>query len=114
MHGKWLLPMTGSETISSSVATSDNDDAFAGRHDLSLRLISLRGISFRITGIPEAAPVLLRQVVHCEMDSFQLASRDIEIARMLRSSGEHDGIELLPQVFDLDILAHLRTGEKFH
>src|ERR1700683_3655577 len=48
------------------------------------------------------------------MDSFQFAAGDVEIAGPLRTSGEHDGIELDAQLFCRDGLTDLRVGNEFH
>ncbi len=58
--------------------------------------------------------VLLRQKVHRKMDPFQLASRDVEIAGLLGSAGEHNRIEVTSQIFDGNIFAHLGAGHEFH
>src|SRR6202521_5566576 len=67
LHGKRLLPMAGAEAIGAGIAASDNDHTFASRQNLSSR----------IDGVAQIAAVLLWQVIHREMDSFQLASGDI-------------------------------------
>src|SRR5260370_19107485 len=48
------------------------------------------------------------------MDSFQFASGDVQIARLLGSAGENNRIEFAPQMLDRDILAYLRTGDELH
>src|SRR5208337_3111883 len=96
--------MAGSEAIGAGIAASDNDHALAGRQNLR----------FRFDGIAQIAPVLLRQELHREMDSFQLASGDIQIARLLGSAGEHSRIEIAEQILYRDILAYLRAGNEFH
>ena len=48
------------------------------------------------------------------MDALQLASGDVQIARPLRSAGEHNRIELALQFLDRDVLAHLGAGNEFH
>src|SRR5437868_15368007 len=70
VYGERLLPMTGAEAIGAGVAASDNDHALPRRQNFR----------FRLDGVAQIAAVLLRQVVHREMDSSQLASRDVQIA----------------------------------
>src|ERR1035437_7651598 len=48
------------------------------------------------------------------MDSLQLSSRDVQIARLLGSAGEHSRVELPEQILDRDIPAHLRASNEFH
>ena len=45
---------------------------------------------------------------------FKIASGDVQIARMLGASGEHNRVELAAQIFDRNILADLGAGNKFH
>ena len=46
---------------------------------------------------PRDAAVLLRQVVHGEMDAAQVATLDREVARLLRAAGQHDRVVLVEQ-----------------
>ena len=96
--------MSCAEAIGAGVTASDNDDALAGRQNFR----------FRGDGVAEVAMVLLRQEIHGKMDPFQLASGDVEIARLLCASGKHNRIEVMPQILDGDIFAHLRAGNEFH
>src|ERR1035437_5800678 len=48
------------------------------------------------------------------MDSLQLSSRDVQIARLLGSAGEHSRVELAEQILDREIPAHLRASNEFH
>ena len=59
--------MAGSQAIRASVAASDYDHALPGRQNLRIGL----------EGVAQVAAVLLGQVFHREMDSFQFASRDV-------------------------------------
>ena len=53
------------------------------------------------------APVLLRQKIHREMDAFQLAAGDRQIARLLASAGQHDGIVVFDQFVRRDVYADI-------
>ena len=43
-------------------------------------------------GSPRDAAVLLRQVVHGEMDAAQVAAFDRQVARLLRAARQHDRV----------------------
>ena len=96
--------MTGSKAVGASIAASDDDHSLAGRQNLD----------FRLDRVPEAAPVLLRQVLHCKMNPLQLASRNVEIARLFSPACEYDGIEVAPQILDGNILSNFRAGNELH
>ena len=96
--------MAGSEAIGAGIAASYNDHALAGRQNFC----------FRLDGFAQTAAVLLRQVIHREMDSFQLTSGNFEIARPLRSAGQHNRIKFALQILDCNVLANVRTGDEFH
>src|ERR1700734_2312084 len=104
MNRNRLLPMTGSETVCASIAAADDDHSFAGRQDLN----------FGLDCISETAAILLRQILHGEMDSLQLASRNFEIARMFRSTRQHDCVEVAPQIFRRNIPSHFRSSNESH
>ena len=89
--------MTGSKAVGSSIAAADDDHSLARRQDLD----------FRLDRVPEAAPVLLRQVLHRKMNPLQLASRNVEIARMFSPAREYDGIEVAAQILHRNILSQL-------
>src|SRR5579872_1225187 len=61
-----------------------------------------------------AAFVLLRQEFHGEVNAFQLASGNGEIARMFSASCENDGVEIAAQIFYGDILADFCIGDEVH
>src|SRR5258708_20981057 len=73
VHGERLLPMAGSEAIGAGITASDNDHALASGQNLRLRL----------DGVPQVAPVLLRQVFHPEMGAPPFPSPDRDIAPLL-------------------------------
>ena len=71
--------------------------SFAGRENFD----------FRIECVAEAAPVLLRQKFHREMNALQFASGNFEIARMFRSTRQHNRVKFALQVFDRNIACPL-------
>src|SRR5579863_6725510 len=66
MHRERLLAMARSQAVGAGVAAADDDDALAGCQDFE------GGIDL----VAEASLILLRQEVHGEVDSIEIASRD--------------------------------------
>src|ERR1019366_4338935 len=100
--GARALPVAGAQTIGAGIAAADDDDALAGGHNLLGH------------GIALAHTVLLWQVLHGEVDALQLASGEVEIARVFGAARQQDGVELAAQVFHRYIAAHLGIGFEPH
>src|SRR5262249_60249661 len=49
---------------------------------------------------------------HREMDALELATGDVEVARLLGAAGEQDGIEAALQVADRMVHADVRAGDE--
>src|SRR2546426_1176789 len=96
--------MASTQAIRAGVAASDDDHSLARCQNFYLR----------IDCVTETALVLLGQVLHGVMDALQFASRDLQIARLLSPTSEHDCIEVAAQVFDGDVLTDLGAGDEFH
>src|ERR1700734_3917282 len=96
--------MAGSQAVGARIAASDDDDSFACSQDLY----------FGIDRIAEAALVLLRQILHRKMNSPELTPRNLEIARMLGSPRQNDGVKITAQIVHGNILANFRTRYKLH
>src|SRR5262249_8038255 len=96
MDGYWLLTMACAETIRARVATADDDDAFSGGENFFRR----------IKQVAVAALILLRQEFHRIVDPVQFPAPDFQVARMLCSAGENDGIISTTQIFDRNILSN--------
>ena len=97
-----LLAQTGAEAIGAGVAAANDDDTLAVGEDGERR----------IDGIAFAAFVLLRQKLHGEVDSLQLATGNGQVARLLRTTGEQDGIVLVGESFDGHVDADMRVRDK--
>ena len=80
----------GAQAVGAGVAAADDDHAFAGGENFD----------GGIQRVAVAALVLLRQKFHGVVNSLQLAAWNFQVARMLRSAGQHDGIEIAAQIFD--------------
>src|SRR4029077_2424465 len=93
------LPMHSPETVRSGIATADDDDALA--------LCRNRFTRNRVAGV---AFVLLRQIVHRQVDAIEFTAGNRQLAGLLRTHGETDGIELLPQLFARDVFPNRHTG----
>ena len=74
--------MTSAEAVSARVATSDDDDMFAGSDNI---VGGIESIAF-------AAPILLRQEFHREMNPFEPAPGNVQVAWVFRSARENDGV----------------------
>ena len=72
-----------------------------------LRAAEIGGMSpARLAG---DAAVLLRQVVHREMDAVELAARDRQVARGFRAAGQHHRVEALGDALDRHADADMRA-----
>jgi len=56
------------------------------------------------------APVLLREIVHREMDALELPPRHRQVARLLGAHGETHGVEFLPELLATDIFPNGRAS----
>ncbi len=104
MNRKRLLAMNRPQAIGAGVAATDNDHALARREN----------IGGRIERIAVAALVLLREEFHCVVNSLQLASRNLQVTRMLGAAGQNDGIEFAAQIFDWNLAPNLSIGNELH
>src|SRR6185369_7826453 len=92
--------MASAQAIRSGVASADDHNVFASREYLGVR----------VQLVPQAAAVLLRQKLHGEMNAFELASWNAQVARLLASTSENDGLELLAKVFEGYVVAYVHVG----
>src|ERR1051326_2897787 len=86
MHRRRALAVRRAEAVRAGVAAAEDDDPLAGRAQLALDPIA--GVHL----------VLLRQELHREVNAPEIASRDGQVARLCRATGEHDGVECAPQL----------------
>src|SRR6185295_2734120 len=92
------LPVHSPETIGSGIAAADDDDALA--------LCRNRLVRDRVAGV---AFVLLRQIVHRQVDALEFSPGNRQFTGLLRTYSEADGIELLPQLFARDVCSNRHT-----
>ena len=71
------------QAVGTGIAAADDDDVLAGGENLISNDVACSEF------------VLLRQKLHREVDAFQLAARDLQIARLFRAAGQHDGVKVL-------------------
>src|ERR1700693_499953 len=88
------------KAVGAVLATADDDHLSPLRGDYGLRVDALAG----------DPPVLLHQVVHCEMNPLQLASGDVDVARSIGTDPEHHSIETLTQLLGGHIDADVVSG----
>ena len=91
--------MRRAQAVGASVAAADDDHAFARGGD--------QGRAAEIVAF--AAPVLLRQVIHREVDAGQLTSRDGQIAWNGRPAAQNDRVELAAELVGGNALADVRV-----
>ncbi len=89
--------MNGSQAISAGVASADDHHITILRRN---ELVVWDGVAF-------AAAVLQGQIIHCEVDSLQLASGHQQVARLTRAAGKQDRVEIGAQPAGRDIDAHV-------
>ena len=63
-----------------------------------------------INDVPRETAILLRQVIHGEMDAAQRSAGDIELAGRLRADGQTDRIEVATELVDAELFADIHTG----
>src|SRR6185503_4016900 len=79
------LPMRGADAVRARIAPADDDHALAAR---PYRRRAIHDVS-------RDATILLRQVIHCEVNTGELAAGHAEIAGRLCAAREQDGVELV-------------------
>src|SRR5437868_3482572 len=90
------------EAICPGVSAPNNNDAFAGRQN----------IKRWVEHIAVASLIGLRQVLHREVDTLQVPSRNLQVARSFSAAGEQDGVELTLQVFNRNRTSHVCVGHE--
>src|ERR1019366_6728076 len=86
MHVLRLLPVAGAQAVRARVATADDHDALARSEDLIRHCVP--GIAF----------ILLRQKLHGEVNSLEVAPGDIEVARIFSAARQQNGVEFFAKV----------------
>ena len=88
------LTVRSAEAIGAGVTTANDDNALTGGEDL---------IGHRITF---ADPVGLGQELHGEVNAFQFAARNVQIAGLFCAGGQQDGIKAHGGNAAIDITIH--------
>src|SRR6185437_11870727 len=103
-HRNGALAERGADAVGASIAAADDDDALAAGED------RLRAVG-RFARHP---PVLLRQIVHGEVDAVELAAGDRQVAALLGAAGQHHSVMPGDEFFRRDIDADVRAVMKDH
>ena len=103
MISNWLtdfgfLAMAGAQAIGAGVAAADDHHALARGQNLTGNLVA------------GDALVLLRQKLHGEVNAFELAAGDFQVAGSFGAAGQQNRVEFLAQIFDGHVVAHVRVG----
>ncbi len=101
-HRTRTLTVAGTQAIGAGIAAANDDHVLAGRHNLVGNRIALTNA------------ILLPQKLHGEMDALELASRHVQISRLLGAARQQDCVEFATQVLHRDVAAHMRVGLELH
>src|SRR6266849_11127256 len=104
MDGKRFLAMRSAQAVRARVAAADDDDALTGSEDRTLDRNS----------VALATSILLRQEIHGEVDSLELAAGNFQIARPFCPAGEQQRIELTAKIVNSHILSNVGVSDKPH
>src|SRR5258708_1466159 len=101
-HRLGSLAERSADAVAARIAAADHDHMLARGHDLARDLVARDFL------------VLQRQEVHREVDAVQVAPRNREVARLFRSSGQCDRVELGQQPLGGNGHADMRAGANLH
>ena len=106
MDAPRALAMRGAEAIRAGVAAANDDDMLVFCRN-RLRIVEAGHI------VAFAAAVRLGEIFHGEVDTVQLSSRDVEIARRGGAPGEHDGVVFAEQLVNRQVDADVASCPPF-
>ena len=98
------LAERGADAVGAGVAAADDDDVLAVGED---RLAAIGGFA-------ADAAVLLRQVIHGEVDALELAAGHRQVAALFGAAGEHHGVVFADELLGIDIDADMRAIMEDH
>jgi hypothetical protein len=101
MHRESALTMRGTETISSGITASDNDDALS---------FGVNRTAFEVTFLDS---VCEREEFHRLMNAYELATRNGEISSRCRPARKNDRIEIGTQLIASDVNADIHIASEF-
>ncbi len=101
------LAMAGAEAVCAGVAAADDEDALAGGEDGGG---GLHGGKKRFFAVAFVAAILLGQELHGEVNAFEFAAGNREVAGLLGAAAEQDSVEAFSERLDGDIDADVRVG----
>ena len=96
------LAMAGAQAVCAGIAAADDEYVLALGAD---RRIGVDEVAF-------VAAVLLGQELHGEVNAFELAAGNRQIARLLGAAAEQDGVVVFGERFDGHIDADMRVGQE--
>ena len=94
------LAVCGAQAVGARIAAAEDDHALALRSDGLLLVVTAAG----------DATVLLRQVLHCQVNALEIAARHGQLAGRARADGETYGVEVAVKVIGGEIVAHVDAG----
>src|SRR5690348_4253025 len=92
--------MARPKAIRSRIAAADNHHSFARRKNLVRHFVSRDLL------------VLLRQIIHCEMNALQLAAGHLQIPRAFGAACKQNRVKIFTKVLDRNVLANVRVRLK--
>ena len=96
------LAMGGAEAVGAGVSAADDEDALAVGGD---------GAGL-VDAVALVAAVLLGQELHGEVDAVEVAAGDGEVAGLLGTAAEEDGVVVVGELGDGDVDADVGVGEE--
>src|SRR5262249_20113129 len=99
-----FLAVRSAEAICAGIPAADDNHSLAGRQ---------YGAFFR-DDVALAAPVLLRQEFHREVDAFQLAARNLEIARPFCAAGQQQRVVFPAEFINRNVYAYVSIRDEAH
>src|SRR5262249_25591718 len=99
IDGKGTLSKSSAVAVGACVAAAQDDHVFA-----------LGGDFFFSDCVTRHSPILLREIVHSEMNAVQLASWHLEGTGLSCATGQDQGIKVGTQLFHRHVESHVGVG----
>ena len=96
--------MAGAQAVGAGVAAADDEHALAFGADRDSR----------IDKVAFVAAILLGQELHGVVNAFEFAAGNLQVARLLGSSAEQDGVVVFGERLNGYIDADVRVGQEGH
>lgn len=95
-----LLAVAGAYAVRTGVAAANDEDGLASGQD---------AVGF-LHGVATVDVVLLLEELESEVYALELTALNLEVAGLTCADGNNDGVEVLAELVELDVDAHVLTG----